>query len=86
MSKRMIACDEASYLISLREEQPLNFRQQWQLRMHLLSCHFCRKYARQIKQMQEVFERYREGCIGERSTHHLSAEAAIRIQSALNGE
>ena len=86
MSKRMIACDEASYLISLREDQHLSFRQRWQLKMHLLTCHLCRKYARQIGEMQQALERYRKGCTSESCAHHLPQEAGARISSTLNGE
>ena len=36
MSKRMIACDEASFLISYRHDQKLGIKRWWQLKMHLL--------------------------------------------------
>ena len=51
MSKRMIACDEASFLISYKHDNRLGFKKWWQLKMHLLSCHLCRKYAHQIEQL-----------------------------------
>ena len=86
MSKRMIACDEASYLISLREDQHLGFRQRWQLKIHLLTCHFCRKYARQIGEMKHALERYRKGCTSDSCAHHLPAEAEARISAAISGE
>jgi hypothetical protein len=86
MSKRMIACDEASFLISLREDRRLNFRMWWQLKMHLLTCHLCRKYARQIGELNHSLEIYREGCSHEICTHHLSPESGSRIGKELSRE
>jgi len=86
LSKRMIACDEAGYLISLREDQPLGFRRWWQLKMHLLSCHLCRKYAHQIGQLNHSMEQYRDHCSHETCEHHLPSEAGSRIKKAVNRE
>jgi hypothetical protein len=84
MSKRMIACDEASFLISLQEDQRLSFRQRWQLRMHLLTCHLCRKYARQIEELSRSMERYRKGCSQESCSHQLSQKASERMDGELD--
>jgi hypothetical protein len=86
MSKRMIACDEASYLISMREDRKLGFRQWLQLKMHLLSCHLCRKYASQIEEISHSMEQYREVCNNESCSHHLSPEAEARIHKELKNE
>lgn len=86
MSKRMIACDEASYLISLREDQSLGFRRWMHLKMHLISCHLCRKYAKQIGELSHSMEVYREACNQENCSHHLSAEAGTRIGKELKRE
>ena len=83
MSRRMIACDEASFLISLREERRLDFREWWQLKMHLITCHLCRKYARQIGEMERTMEQYRETCSHESCSHHLSPEAGSRMDKEL---
>lgn len=86
MSRHMIACDEASFLISLREDRKLGFGQWIQLKMHLLSCHLCRKYARQILELSHSMEKYREGCEHEPCSHHLSTEAGARIDKELGRE
>ena len=80
----MIACDEASFLVSLREERKLSLREWWQLNMHLLSCHLCRKYARQIGEMQQTMEKYREACDPESCSHKLSHEAGNRMIKELD--
>ena len=86
MSKRMIACDEASFLISYRSDQRLGFFRWWQLKIHLLSCHLCRKYARQIGQLNRSVEIYKQQCTHESCAHHLSAEAGKRIVHTLEKE
>ncbi len=86
MSKRMIACDEASYLISFREDQRLGFRRWMQLKMHLLSCHLCRKYSKQIGELSHAMAVYRDGCKHEGCTHHLTPDAGSRIGEELQRE
>ena len=86
MSKRMIACDEASFLISLREDQRLSFKQWWQLKMHLLTCHLCRKYAHQIAQLRHSMSHYRDQCHRDDCPHHLSPEAGSRIGKRISQE
>ena len=86
MSRYMIACDEASFLISLREDRKLGFGQWWQLKMHLLSCHLCRKYARQILELSRSMKKYREDCSHEPCSHQLSPEAGARIDRELGRE
>ena len=83
MSKRMIACDEAAFLFSYRSDQKLGMLWWWQLKFHLLTCHLCRKYARQIVQLNHSMELYKEQCSHEDCMHHLSPEAHTRIGQVL---
>jgi hypothetical protein len=83
LSKRMIACDEASFLVSCRSDQRLGFIKWWQLKMHLLSCHLCRKYARQIEELNRTMVVYREHCSHESCCQHLSPDAANRVGEVL---
>lgn len=84
MTRRMIACDEASFLISYRHENRLDFRRWWQLNMHLLTCHLCRKYARQIDQLNSAVHKYRESCSHESCEHHLPEEAGVKMQQVIS--
>jgi hypothetical protein len=86
MSHRMIACDEASFLVSFREDHPLGFKGWWQLKMHLFTCHLCRKYARQMRQLNHSMEDYRDHCSDESCMHHLSSEAGARIGEKVTRE
>ena len=86
MSKRMIACDEAGFLISYRSDRRLGFLRWWKLNLHLLTCHLCRKYAHQIGELNQSIEVYRDQCSQESCEHHLSPEAVTRIGQAINRE
>ena len=86
MSKRMIACDEASFLISYRSDHRLGFFRWWQLKWHLLSCHLCRKYARHIGVLNKSLVVYRDQCSHESCGHHLSPEAGKRITQGIRQE
>ena len=86
LSKKMIACDEASFLISLREDNRLGFRRWLQLKMHLLMCHLCRKYAHQIDELSTSMEIYREECFHEANIRHLSPEVGDRIGKRVSRE
>ncbi|MEN8158385.1 MAG: hypothetical protein ABFS10_15640 [Bacteroidota bacterium] len=83
MSKRMIACDEAAFLISCKQENRLGFRRWWQLKMHLLTCHLCRKYEKQIAQLNRLVGRYREEVNSEACQHHLTEEARFKIHHVI---
>ena len=86
MSKRMMACDEASFLLSYRQDNRLGFIKWWQLKMHLLSCHLCRKYAIQIEELTDTMEGYRAVSHSECCAHHLSSEANDRMQHVVSKE
>ncbi len=44
MMKMMITCEQASYLIDKEQYTELTHREKFNLKMHLLSCKFCRLY------------------------------------------
>ena len=83
MSKRMIACDEAGYLISYKQEKRLGFKKWWQLKMHLLTCHLCRKYEKQIAQLNRLVGRYSKEIHSDTCHHHLTEEAKEKIEKVI---
>ena len=83
MSKRMIACDEASFLISYKKDNRLGLAKWMQLKMHLLSCHFCRKYAVQIDELDRTVSEYQVNSQLEPLHHHLSDECCHKIKKAV---
>jgi len=86
MSRRMIACDEASFLISYRHDNRLGFRRWMQLRMHLMACHLCRKYASQIEQLNGAVIEYRDACTTGTCEHHLPLESKQEIGRIVSRE
>ena len=83
MSKRMMSCDEASFLISYKQENKLSYKQRMQLGFHIFSCHLCRKYDKQISQLNKLVERYRQRSEDPACMHHLCQEDHQRIEKAL---
>ncbi|MDX2430440.1 MAG: hypothetical protein QNK35_05875 [Bacteroides sp.] len=83
MSRRMIACDEASFLISYRSDQRLGFKRWFQLKFHLLTCHLCRKYASQINELNKAVDLYSEKCSSEECDHHLPNESRVKIEAII---
>jgi len=86
MSKRMIACDEAGFLISYHRDNRLGLYRWMQLKMHLLTCHLCRKYAIQVKHLDHKVAEYRVSSTQVPCPHHLSDEACTKMKQAVHRE
>ncbi|PKY11524.1 hypothetical protein B1757_04650 [Acidithiobacillus marinus] len=71
----MLTCRDAAKLLSISQDQSLSHREQWALKMHLLFCSSCRRYARQLRWMDQLFHL----AAGRWSTFHLSPEARKKI-------
>ena len=83
MSRHMIACDEASFLISYRSDKKLGFKSWIQLKVHLLSCHLCRKYASQIDELNSAVDQYRELSSSETCHHHLPEDCRAEVSTII---
>ncbi|MDA3822515.1 MAG: hypothetical protein PF450_07915 [Bacteroidales bacterium] len=82
MSKNMMACDEAAYLISKSYESRLSLRKKIGLKIHLMSCHLCRKYEKQLSQLNRLMGTYKETSAAE-CHHHLDAERKESINKCV---
>jgi hypothetical protein len=49
-----LRCDQASRLISVSQEAPLNRVERWALYLHLLICRVCPRFRKQLKLMRDV--------------------------------
>jgi hypothetical protein len=47
-------CRESVVLMSAAQDRPLTWTERWALRMHLLICHPCRTYRRQIERLRRL--------------------------------
>ncbi len=83
MSKRMIACDEASFLVSYRYDKRLGFKKWMQLKFHLITCHLCRIYASQINELNTAVDAYREETCSEECHHHLPEDCRAEIETVV---
>lgn len=57
---RLLDCKDATRLISRELDGPLPLGRRLRLRLHLLWCDACRRFARQAVFLRLAMERYRE--------------------------
>ncbi|MCT4587673.1 MAG: hypothetical protein N4A71_07615 [Carboxylicivirga sp.] len=55
--KMMITCKEATFLISKKQQDRLNFFEKMQLRLHLMMCKYCRRFSIQVNFMTKAIQR-----------------------------
>jgi hypothetical protein len=59
----MLTCKEVSMLLSQAQDRRLGARERLFLQLHLLVCHGCANFRRQLALMRAAIRRYRdEGC------------------------
>jgi len=57
----MYSCKQASELTCKAQDQTLSLKEQISLRMHLMMCKMCRRYAEQINFISRATQRLSEG-------------------------
>ena len=72
-----LKCDHATHLVSDSFERDLTAVERWALKLHQLSCRYCRRLARQLKLIHSAARRNSE------STQELSLEAREKIAAAI---
>ncbi|HDL5698719.1 zf-HC2 domain-containing protein [Mannheimia haemolytica] len=55
----MLNCKETTELISLSCEQKLNFKQQLQLKIHLMMCPRCRGFKKNAQKVEQLMKELR---------------------------
>ena len=55
----MLSCKEATRRLSQAQDRPLSLGQRVKLRLHLLVCTACTRFARQLAFMRTALSRYR---------------------------
>ena len=78
--KHMINCKEAARLSSESHDRSLTLRERVSLRIHLLRCQLCARYAHQLKFLRDICARVDEEPAGNTE---LSDDARERIQERL---
>ena len=86
----MLSCRDAAKLLSESLDVQLPFRRRIGLRIHLMMCHLCRRYARQMKALQQLVRglsaQVSEEDIDSVDLGSLSPEARERVENALREE
>jgi len=75
----MIACKDATLLCSKQAELRLSFREQVQLKLHLLLCKPCRYFAMQISLLQQSYRKF-----AEQQSATWSEESKDALQKKIN--
>ena len=78
------SCKDITALISRAMENDLSVREKIVMKIHLYTCIACRRYFKQIKFMDEVFEKQEAQLEVGDSAPKLGSEAAQRLKDALN--
>ncbi len=58
MTYLMLNCDKATYLLSKQEVEKLKCTERMKLRVHLMSCIYCRKFAEQSKYITQQLQNF----------------------------
>ena len=74
MSRHMMSCDEAGFLVSRSCDSRLPFFRRVGLKFHLMTCALCRKYEKQLRQLKLIVDDYKESC--ECECHHHMDESS----------
>ena len=56
----MLTCKDASVLLSQAQDRPLDFRERIFLKLHLLICHGCSNFSRQLALIRTAVRRIRD--------------------------
>jgi predicted anti-sigma-YlaC factor YlaD len=55
----MLSCARAAEYLNLKEEKALSFKQNLQLKAHLLACKTCRAYEKQSETINKMFDTFK---------------------------
>jgi hypothetical protein len=56
----MLTCKDASELLSQAQDRPLGLRERLVLKLHLLICHGCSNFSRQLDLIRATLRRIRD--------------------------
>ncbi len=85
----MLSCRDATRLISRSLDEPIGRRKRWALRLHLLFCYWCRRFATQARalhrglrpggRLHQKLMDHEEPCLDPEAAQHMEE----RLQQAL---
>lgn len=79
----MLSCKQTSLLVSQSLDRPLNWRERWAVRVHLLICVYCRRFKQQLLWIRRHLASWQQQAADDQSLT-LSAPAKGRITQQLD--
>ncbi len=79
------ACEEITHVLSESLDEPVPWYRRFYLKPHLLCCHWCSNYFKNIKVLREAMHRYADKIEAGDASHlpGLPADARARIIESL---
>lgn len=74
----MLSCKQSSQLVSKSLDRPLTWRERFAVRLHLLICVYCRRYASQLRWIRKQLAALQNDTLAQTDVT-LSIEAKERI-------
>lgn len=84
LGKHMISCEEAAFLVSRSIDDRLPLRKRLAVRIHLWTCHLCKKYAAQLGELDALVSQYRTDCTNGHCKHHMSEHQKDEIRAKVD--
>jgi hypothetical protein len=82
----LISCEKSTFLISKRQHEMLSKGERLKISIHLLTCHACRSFARQINYLSIGINKMNNELNKGTSLFKLSAEEKSRIHQKFSDE
>ena len=77
----MLSCKDVTHLVSQSQDRRLSWLERWSVRVHLMYCLGCRRFARHVEFLRQAMQRL----VRERGlTLSTSARARIRLKLGAN--
>ena len=74
----MLTCKEATQLISKSLDHQLNWRERFKVRVHLITCKYCKRFLKQLTVLRNAFGQVTQS-IEANDNIQLPAETKTRI-------
>ncbi|QHS54910.1 hypothetical protein GWR56_04865 [Mucilaginibacter sp. 14171R-50] len=86
LTKILYNCRKATFMIEKRMEQPLSLQENFELRLHLITCGVCRLYIKQSRKIDIMVKQLLKGPppANIRLDDNFKRELKLRIDNELN--
>jgi predicted anti-sigma-YlaC factor YlaD len=78
----LTSCEESTFLLSKRQHEKLSLKENINIKIHLLTCHACRSFVKQINFLSKCINKLKK----EDNLFQLSPEEKSQIQQNLRDE